>query len=118
MPIALFIEISHCCVADFLQPQYSATQFTEEFDFTAMNEKFKKDEVWGYLGKGKDKTGGVQGFTTGQSLVEGGMVTTCLSNGIWTSILFKGPWLLLSNMVLSVSQSLFFYKPHCCPLAL
>lgn len=50
------------------QPQYSATQFTEEFDFTAMNEKFKKDEVWGYLGKGKDKTGGVQGFTTGQSL--------------------------------------------------
>lgn len=70
MPVALFIEISNCCVADFLQSQYSATQFTEEFDFTAMNEKFKKDEVWGYLGKGKDKTGGVQGFTTGQSLGE------------------------------------------------
>ncbi|CAL0313065.1 unnamed protein product [Lupinus luteus] len=39
----------------FEKPSCPALEFTEEFDFEAMNEKFKKDEVWGSLGRATEK---------------------------------------------------------------
>ncbi|XP_038725918.1 decapping 5-like protein isoform X2 [Tripterygium wilfordii] len=52
------------------QPQDTAIEYGEEFDFEAMNQKFKKDEVWGYIGKAKqrDKTQGVDANSTEQDL--------------------------------------------------
>lgn len=57
-------------IVKFLQSLYSTTLYTEEFDFEAMNEKFKKDEVWGYLGKAsqKDKAEGMEDDASDHSL--------------------------------------------------
>lgn len=67
----------------------------------AMNEKFKKDEVWGHLGKGKekDKTEGAEERATGHNLegIEGqGLVANQkVGLGICCIFRFRIPLLVL-----------------------
>ncbi|XP_022716594.1 decapping 5-like protein isoform X1 [Durio zibethinus] len=61
----------------------STPQFTEEFDFEAMNEKFKKDEVWSYLGKANQKDiaeEGIKDDVSDQTLVDKWGIGRLLSN--------------------------------------
>lgn len=61
MPIKqLYLKLQHWPFLFPVQSQYSASQFNEEFDFEAMNEKFKKDEVWGSLGRASKTIEGLE----------------------------------------------------------
>ncbi|KAK8626323.1 hypothetical protein V6N13_133974 [Hibiscus sabdariffa] len=53
-------------------PSVNSASFTEEFDFEAKNENFKKVELWGYFGKEKqkDEAEGIRDDVSGQSLVD------------------------------------------------
>ena len=53
-----------------LQISHSTTNFTEEFDFIAMNEKFKKDEVWGHLGRSKIQSRAKEGIANDEDAAE------------------------------------------------
>eukprot|EP00244_Chara_vulgaris_P003528 TRINITY_DN1651_c0_g2_i1.p1 TRINITY_DN1651_c0_g2~~TRINITY_DN1651_c0_g2_i1.p1 ORF type:complete len:479 (+),score=90.16 TRINITY_DN1651_c0_g2_i1:139-1437(+) len=63
-----------------------AQQFTEDFDFIAMNERFKKEEVWGELGANlrvddKDKSSDSNAEAAEGSGSEGAAAATATGNG-------------------------------------